>query len=137
MSARNDGEKGRKHSFLPTCEVQRSRAGEDDQSARLRACLGSAHNLRQELEEKKLTHIPAGHLQQHKIGEPGPPGDFPCVSPHACTYRSDLRHRAAPTISREEGQEGHAKCARGGKKAFAFALRTKPSTRSFAVLPTA
>ena len=137
MSARNDGEKGRKRSFLPTCEVQRSRAGEDDQSARLGVVLRRAAHLRQDLEEKKCPQIPAGHLRCQKRGGLGAPGDCPCVSPHAHTHRPDLQHRAAPTISREEGQEGHAKCARGGKKAFAFALRTKPSTRSFAVLPTA
>ena len=46
-----------------------------------------------------------------------------------------IADRAAPTISREEGQEGQAKCASGGKSALAFARRTRSSPRSFAVLP--
>ena len=101
MSARNDGEKGRKHLFLPTYEVQRSSAGEDDQCARLGVVLRRAAHLRQDLETKKIAHIPAGHLRQQKTGGPGAPGDCPCISPHACTHRPDLWHRAAPTISRE------------------------------------
>ena len=135
MSARNDGEKGRKHSFLPTCEVQRSSAGEDDQCARLGAHLRRAAHLRHDLETKNFAHIPAGHLRQHKRSGLGAPGDFPCVSPHARTHRPHLQHIAAPTISREEGQEGQAKCASGGKSALAFARRTRSSPRSFAVLP--
>ena len=109
-------------------------AGQDDQRARVGARPRRAAYLRPELQTKKCPHIPAGHLSQHKTRDPSPPVDSPCSSPHIHTCGPDLQHRAAPTISREGGQEGQAKCARGGKRELAFASRTKPPPRSFAVV---
>ena len=119
---------------MPTYEVQRRSPGQDDQRARLRARPRRSAHLRPELKTKKCPHIPVGHLSQHKTSNPSPPVDSPCVLPHTHTCGPDLQHRAAPTILRQGGQEGHAKWASGGRRALAFARRTRSSPRSFAVL---
>ena len=109
-------------------------AGQDDRRARLRARPHRSAHLRTDLKTQKCPHIPASHLRQHKTSKPSPPVDSPCSSPHIHTCGPDLQYTAASTISREGGQEGQAKCARGLKRALAFASRTKPPPRSFAVM---
>ena len=134
MSARNDEKKGRQHAFsLPTKSSDVAPAKTINVHA-IRAAPHRAAHLQPELKTKKCPHIPAGHLSQHKTSDPSHPVDSPCSSPHIHTCGPDLQHRAAPTISREGGQEGQAKCARGGKRELAFASRTKPPPRSFAVV---